>query len=155
MPHSADYGQPGGAVRLRSFKVEGEKIRIGSRVLGSVLRLNHARDQAAAREQLAEPESAEDWAKRWRLPWPLEETIRGCHIGDAVRLIQQKLLALGYELPRYGADGDFGGETTVAVRAFQRDRGIPNTGTVDRFTWHALMSATEPGGMPAVTEKSS
>lgn len=40
--------------------------------------------------------------------------------GDAVRLVQEALLAEGYELPKFGADGKFGSETAKAVREFQR-----------------------------------
>ena len=39
--------------------------------------------------------------------------------GDAVRRVQQALLAEGYELPKFGADGVFGKETASAVREFQ------------------------------------
>lgn len=42
---------------------------------------------------------------------------------------QKALIRLGYELPRYGADGDFGAETRRALRAFQKARsGLPNDG---------------------------
>jgi peptidoglycan hydrolase-like protein with peptidoglycan-binding domain len=44
--------------------------------------------------------------------------------GDRVKDIQEVLLALGYPLPTWGADGDFGDETEAAVRAFQSDVGI-------------------------------
>ena len=41
--------------------------------------------------------------------------------GKEVRELQEKLLSLGYELPRYGADGDFGKETESAVDQFKQD----------------------------------
>jgi peptidoglycan hydrolase-like protein with peptidoglycan-binding domain len=43
--------------------------------------------------------------------------------GTAVRLIQESLLAQGYDLPNFGADGIFGDETETAVRQFQIDAG--------------------------------
>lgn len=43
--------------------------------------------------------------------------------GTAVRLVQESLLAQGYALPRFGADGIFGAETEAAVRLFQIDTG--------------------------------
>jgi peptidoglycan hydrolase-like protein with peptidoglycan-binding domain len=39
--------------------------------------------------------------------------------GEAVRRVQEALLAEGYELPRFGADGIYGPETAGAVREFQ------------------------------------
>lgn len=43
--------------------------------------------------------------------------------GPAVKQLQRQLLALGYDLPRFGDDGDLGGETLSAVAAFVRDHG--------------------------------
>jgi hypothetical protein len=37
-----------------------------------------------------------------------------------VKLIQKALLELGYKLPKFGADGDFGGETVDALKDFQK-----------------------------------
>jgi len=39
--------------------------------------------------------------------------------GDDVRLLQEALIKLGYDLGSYGADGDFGGATQKAVLKFQ------------------------------------
>lgn len=44
--------------------------------------------------------------------------------GPAVRTLQEQLLALGYHLPRWGADSNLGDETLAAVEAFKRDRHI-------------------------------
>ena len=38
--------------------------------------------------------------------------------GSDIRELQQNLLKLGYALPKYGADGDYGAETMEAVKAF-------------------------------------
>lgn len=40
--------------------------------------------------------------------------------GEDVRTLQQLLMQIGYELPKYGADGEYGAETETAVRKFQR-----------------------------------
>jgi N-acetyl-anhydromuramyl-L-alanine amidase AmpD len=45
---------------------------------------------------------------------------RGDH-GVEVRKLQQALIELGYELPRWGADGDLGAETIDALARFLRD----------------------------------
>lgn len=45
--------------------------------------------------------------------------------GPHVTLLQESLLAMGYALPRYGADGIYGPETTAAVMQLQIDAGHP------------------------------
>ena len=45
---------------------------------------------------------------------------RGCK-GNDVKQLQEALMKLGYKLPKYGADGDFGSETEAAVKQFQKD----------------------------------
>ena len=47
--------------------------------------------------------------------------------GEDVRDLQKYLLELGYELPRYGADGYYGAETEEAVKQFQRAHGDEET----------------------------
>ena len=58
--------------------------------------------------------------------------------GDDVRRLQQRLMELGYALPRYGADGDYGSETATAVKAFQRDRSLQVDGVAGEATLTAL-----------------
>lgn len=41
--------------------------------------------------------------------------------GPEVREMQERLLALGYELPKYGADGHFGDETRAALKEYADD----------------------------------
>ena len=54
---------------------------------------------------------------------------KGCE-GDDVKALQLALLAQGYPLPKYGADGDFGAETQKAVKAWQKDRGKTQSGAL-------------------------
>lgn len=42
--------------------------------------------------------------------------------------MQERLLKLGYSLPRFGADGKFGDETEKALKAFQAKVGITTDG---------------------------
>lgn len=44
--------------------------------------------------------------------------------GEAARLLQKDLMALGHDLPRYGADGSFGAESWSAMEDFARDIGF-------------------------------
>ena len=53
-----------------------------------------------------------------------------------VRRAQRRLIELGYLFG--AADGDYGQNTTDAVRAFQREFGLPVTGAVDQATWDAV-----------------
>jgi len=62
--------------------------------------------------------------------------------GPAVQDIQQRLLALGFDLGPTGVDGVFLGETLAAVRSFQRGRGLEPDGIVGDETWAALVDAT-------------
>ena len=55
---------------------------------------------------------------------------KGCE-GDDVKELQADLLKLGYSLPKYGADGDYGSETVKAVKAFQTDYGLPVDGEMN------------------------
>lgn len=54
---------------------------------------------------------------------PGERILRNGDEGADVKIMQQNLIALGCDLGRWGADGDFGDATALAVMAFQRDHG--------------------------------
>lgn len=56
--------------------------------------------------------------------------------GEDVRLVQEKLIELGYDP---GAlDTIYGPKTAAAVRQFQAEQGLPATGVVDQTTFRAL-----------------
>lgn len=57
---------------------------------------------------------------------------------EEVRSIQRLLKALGFDLGRWGTDGEFGDCTKQAVIAFQRSVRLPASGEVDRNTTAAL-----------------
>lgn len=48
--------------------------------------------------------------------------------GNDVAEIQNYLISLGYKLPKYGADGDYGAETEAAVKLYQQDKGMAISG---------------------------
>ncbi|WP_163539305.1 peptidoglycan-binding protein [Gracilibacillus sp. YIM 98692] len=60
--------------------------------------------------------------------------------GERVKVLQQKLLQLGYSLPQYGADSQFGEETEKAVRDFQKSESITVDGIVGPQTQGKLSS---------------
>ena len=59
-------------------------------------------------------------------------------IGYWVTEAQLRLIAQGFLLPLYGADGIFGTETQNAVIAFQKAKGITSDGMIGDATWEAL-----------------
>ena len=61
---------------------------------------------------------------------------------DAVRAMQEKLIALGYLTGK--ADGIFGNDTQAAVKAFQKDQGITSDGIAGASTLAALSAAVTP-----------
>ena len=65
--------------------------------------------------------------------------------GEPVRAMQQLLIAKGYELPRYGADGDFGAETENALLLFQEDTTLTPDAKCGQATWSVLLGLTEVG----------
>lgn len=66
----------------------------------------------------------------------------GC-VGDDVQELQQALISLGYSCGSYGADGDFGDATELAVIAFQTDHGCDPDGEYGPITHAAMLKALE------------
>ena len=58
--------------------------------------------------------------------------------GEAVKEMQEALMARGYDLGRWGADGIFGKQTLNAVKAFQRDCGLKTDGIAGPLTFGKL-----------------
>lgn len=79
----------------------------------------------------------------------------GCE-GEDVKALQNHLIALGYDLGEWGADGDFGDATEKAVLKFQKDRGLKEDGKVGPATQAELKKDNpklEPTPTPATTLK--
>lgn len=76
----------------------------------------------------------------------------GCEGAD-VKALQEALIGLGFSCGSYGADGEFGDCTEMAVRSFQEVKGLPVTGKYDSATHTAmkaaLAAATTPDPDPA------
>lgn len=73
-------------------------------------------------------------AQSVKRPYPGHSTTPGDR-GDTVRVIQDRLNALG---ARVAEDGRFGPATEAAVKKFQRDRRLETDGHVGPRTWAAL-----------------
>lgn len=71
-------------------------------------------------------------------------TLRKGDKGPVVKYAQNLLIGKGYALPKYGADGDFGGETLNAVKAFQKANGLTADGVIGAKTWAKLQEEGPP-----------
>lgn len=65
-------------------------------------------------------------------------TLRRGMQGPSVKALQSRLMALGYDVGRWGADGDFGGGTESAVKSLQTAKGLDADGVVGKNTWSAI-----------------
>lgn len=63
--------------------------------------------------------------------------------GSDVKQLQNYLIQLGYDCGSWGADGDFGDATEMAVEAFQRDNKLEVDGVVGPMTYAALEAALQ------------
>jgi peptidoglycan hydrolase-like protein with peptidoglycan-binding domain len=62
--------------------------------------------------------------------------------GPAVQKMQEALQTAGYKLPRFGVDGKFGDETAKALKKFQTDHCLKDTGRLDKQTMEQLSIAS-------------
>ena len=69
--------------------------------------------------------------------------------GPDVKQLQENLIELGFDCGPYGADGEFGDCTEMAVEAFQRAYGLPETGVYDAATSEAMEKALDEQDEPA------
>ena len=64
--------------------------------------------------------------------------LRNGNRGDDVKELQSMLIQLDYDLGKWGADGDFGDATEMAVRKFQKEHGCEVDGKVGPETLAAI-----------------
>ena len=77
--------------------------------------------------------------------------LRGETDHDAVTRIQQALIDLGFPLPVHGANGDYQTETSTAVSAYKRNRGIAPSDPVVGVKTMAALNAEAPPSAPGRT----
>ena len=70
-------------------------------------------------------------------------TIRKGDKGPVVKYAQQLLMKAGYDLPRFGADGQYGAETVSAVKDFQKANGLQQDGIIGPKTWAKLLDSKQ------------
>ncbi len=66
-------------------------------------------------------------------PWPVIDIGYNAH---PVKTLQYLLRARGHTV---AVDGVFGAQTDAAVKAFQSEKGLSATGTVNQNTWTVLI----------------
>lgn len=80
------------------------------------------------------------------IPLPnVKPTIKKGSKGEYVSELQKDLLQLGYQLPKYGADGSFGKETQNALIQFQKDNGLAADGICGPLSWEAISDLISSG----------
>lgn len=105
--------------------------------------------------QITLQDKDELWIKDWMLKLilatqdkteektELPPTVSWGSSGDTVRMMQELLIAAGYSLPAFGADGVFGGETYAAVFAFQQTWSPRPDGICGPNTWGQLLKGAD------------
>ena len=66
-------------------------------------------------------------------------TLRKGSKGEPVRALQALLILRGQKLATYGTDGDFGNETEIALRAYQKTKGLTADGICGSDVWKTLI----------------
>lgn len=72
-----------------------------------------------------------------------ERLLKHGSAGADVKQLQQYLIQLGYDLGKWGADGEFGDATELAVKRFQRDHKLSVDGQYGSKSHAAMLEALE------------
>lgn len=87
-------------------------------------------------EDKVKPETPKPTVSTYTLTLPL---LKMGSNGEHVKALQRLLIANGIKLPKYGADGDFGGETEKGVIEYQRKVCLDDDGIVGSKTMGKLL----------------
>ena len=63
--------------------------------------------------------------------------------GSDVKELQEKLVEMGFKLPKYGVDAEFGDETEKALKAWQKRSGLEESGKFSEADYKALCQSDE------------
>ncbi|MFS0560151.1 N-acetylmuramoyl-L-alanine amidase [Terribacillus sp. 179-K 1B1 HS] len=83
-----------------------------------------------------------------------EKVLRKGSRGEAVKDLQEKLIAKGFSLPKYGTDGHYGDETVAAVKSLQKAAGITVDGIYGPASAKALNSYKKPAAKKTTSKAS-
>lgn len=81
-----------------------------------------------------------------------DRTLRNGDEGEDVKTMQGYLIELGYDLGKWGADGDYGDATELAVEKFQRDQKLDADGIYGPKSHAALMEAIDEDDAPEMAK---
>ena len=104
---------------------------------------DYCRDRATSKKRYF---MAIRWIKDDAMPDDGEKVLVYGAVGEDVKIMQMNLIALGYDLGAYGADGDFGPSTQAALIAFQENTRLEPTGIYDMGTQQKMAAAMESVG---------
>ena len=127
--HIGVYVGGGYTIELRGFAYDCQKRKLSA---GSWTRWGQLPDTML--KYLSE--DATDPVERYELG---DRTLRKGMTGEDVRYLQNALISIGYDLPKYGPDADYGEETRNAVKAFQRDHDLEDDGVFGPKSYKALL----------------
>lgn len=83
---------------------------------------------------------------------PGERILRNGDEGSDVKIMQQNLITLKYDVGPDGADGDFGDNTEKAVKAFQKEHGLEVDGEYGPKSYAAMQAELDKlNDIPSVT----
>ena len=126
-------GNYSNAVKRRSIKVDGMYIR-GFGIPDYASKANEVKQEVKEETPAKKPDVTTYYSVRLPL-------LKKGSKSAAVKAMQTLLLAKCYNLPQYGADGDFGAETETALKAYQKANNLEVDGKCGGKTWAALITA--------------
>lgn len=88
-------------------------------------------------------------------PFPREEALKMGMKGEGVKELQRLLMRSGFELPRFGADGAFGGETLRALHEARTALGLGPGDEADEGLLAALRRRGEEAAPPSLEKRVS
>jgi peptidoglycan hydrolase-like protein with peptidoglycan-binding domain len=170
LPSSSNLELPKGDVGEKTKALQQKLKRLGYSVSGGTDGLLGDYTMGSVQEFLEDQDLTDDMVERDvgvsdRTLKALDQAIKEARLpedlplkvgddGDRVVELQQKLIALGFDLPRFGADGELGEETIQAVLAFQFANGIKDENAeIDRGVGDDTLEAILEASLPDPVEK--